>query len=179
MTLCISVLLALPVFLLLISRVCRPPPSTIPLIGKPPPCSPWCWSPSPSSWHLCSRAPPLTESTHRSPGSSAASYLAPTFLLLKRPNSSPLVPPVSQARLTKSRPPPPPPPPWPWAPWLSPTSMRTPLTLCEPWLGSSQVSNGLQTQRVSPRDFRRGLLEGFRQDVQEAFPEASASLPST
>lgn len=173
MTLCISVLLALTVFLLLISKIVPPTSLDVPLVGK----------------YLMFTMVLVTFSIvtsvcvlnvhHRSPSTHTMApwvkrcflHKLPTFLFMKRPDSSPSrVPQSSQARLTKSE-------------ATTTTTLAMGPTSSSNLYGNSMyfVNPGLAAPKSPvasdsagiPRDFRLRSSGRFRQDVQEALEGVS------
>uniref|UniRef100_A0A8C4MBA1 Neuronal acetylcholine receptor subunit beta-4 n=2 Tax=Equus TaxID=9789 RepID=A0A8C4MBA1_EQUAS len=173
MTLCISVLLALTVFLLLISKIVPPTSLDVPLIGK----------------YLMFTMVLVTFSIvtsvcvlnvhHRSPSTHTMApwvkhcflYKLPTFLFMKRPDSSPSrAPQLSQSRLTKSEP-------------TATTALATgpasssnlygnSMYLVNPASAAPKSPAGLDWAGI-PSDFRLRSSGRFPQDVQEALEGVS------
>ncbi|EPY89386.1 neuronal acetylcholine receptor subunit beta-4 precursor [Camelus ferus] len=172
MTLCISVLLALTVFLLLISKIVPPTSLDVPLIGK----------------YLMFTMVLVTFSIvtsvcvlnvhHRSPSTHTMApwvkrcflHKLPTLLFMKRPYSSPSrVPQPSQARLTKSE-------------ATATTSATGPTSSSNLYRNSMYFVNPASAATKSPagsgsagipRDFRLRSSGRFQQDVQEALEGVS------
>ncbi|XP_005887683.2 neuronal acetylcholine receptor subunit beta-4 [Bos mutus] len=173
MTLCISVLLALTVFLLLISKIVPPTSLNVPLIGK----------------YLMFTMVLVTFSIvtsvcvlnvhHRSPSTHTMApwvkrcflHKLPTFLFMKRPDSSPSrAPQSSLTRLTKSE-------------ATTTTTLAMGPTSSSNLYGNSMyfVNPGLAAPKSPvasdsagiPRDFRLRSSGRFRQDVQEALEGVS------
>ncbi|XP_072807027.1 neuronal acetylcholine receptor subunit beta-4 isoform X1 [Vicugna pacos] len=172
MTLCISVLLALTVFLLLISKIVPPTSLDVPLIGK----------------YLMFTMVLVTFSIvtsvcvlnvhHRSPSTHTMApwvkrcflHKLPTLLFMKRPDSSPSrIPQPSQARLTKSE-------------ATATTSATGPTSSSNLYRNSMYFVNPVSAATKSPagsssagipRDFRLRSSGRFQQDVQEALEGVS------
>ncbi|XP_066096148.1 neuronal acetylcholine receptor subunit beta-4 isoform X1 [Saccopteryx bilineata] len=173
MTLCISVLLALTVFLLLISKIVPPTSLDVPLIGK----------------YLMFTMVLVTFSIvtsvcvlnvhHRSPSTHTMApwvkrcflHQLPTFLFMKRPDSSPLrTPQPSQSRLSQSE-------------ATATTALATGPASSSSLYGSSMyfvnpASAAPKSPASSnlvgiPRDFRLRSSGRFQQDVQEALEGVS------
>ncbi|XP_025774435.1 neuronal acetylcholine receptor subunit beta-4 [Puma concolor] len=159
MTLCISVLLALTVFLLLISKIVPPTSLDVPLIGK----------------YLMFTMVLVTFSIvtsvcvlnvhHRSPGTHTMApwvrrcFLRqlPTFLFMKRPDSSPArAPRPSQLRLTRLE--------------AASTSSLCGSSTCS---AAPQSPGGSGSRTAGLQDFRPRSSGRFQQDVQEALEGVS------
>ncbi|XP_029807827.1 neuronal acetylcholine receptor subunit beta-4 [Suricata suricatta] len=158
MTLCISVLLALTVFLLLISKIVPPTSLDVPLIGK----------------YLMFTMVLVTFSIvtsvcvlnvhHRSPSTHTMApwvrrcflHQLPTFLFLKRPHGSP-----SRA-------------PGPSRPHLTRSEAASTSSLCgNPTPSVNPASAAPKSPAGLPRDFRWRSSGRFQQDVQEALEGVS------
>ncbi|KAM9586201.1 neuronal acetylcholine receptor subunit beta-4 isoform 2-T2 [Trichechus inunguis] len=170
MTLCISVLLALTVFLLLISKIVPPTSLDVPLIGK----------------YLMFTMVLVTFSIvtsvcvlnvhHRSPSTHIMApwvkrcflYKLPTFLFMKRPNSSPTrAPELSQLHLTKTE------------ATSSAVGPNSPSNFYENSMYFVNSASAAPKSPVGvdsagiPRDFRLRSSGRFRQDVREALDGVS------